>query len=112
AIQRVSAHSMTLGSEMVKLEESYARMLAEVLIANHDVPPYNRSAFEGYAVRAEDTTGETSDYPVHFHVPGNIGAGHTADKPLKKGEAYRIMTGAASPENTDGIIIMEATTET
>src|SRR5699024_8927867 len=97
---------------MVPLEESYGRILAEGLIASHDVPPFNRSAFDGYAVRAEDTTGATSDYPVHFHVLGNIGAGHTADKPLKKGEAYRIMTGAALPENADAIIMLEATTET
>ena len=112
AVQLVTGHSRPLGSEMIPLEESYGRILAEGLIASHDVPPFNRSAFDGYAVRAEDTTGAASDHPVHFDVLGNIGAGHTADKPLKKGEAYRIMTGAALPENADAIIMLEATTQT
>src|SRR5699024_3670630 len=70
AVQLVTGHSRPLGSEMVPLEESYGRILAEGLVASHDVPPFNRSAFDGYAVRAEDTTGATSDYPVHFHVLG------------------------------------------
>lgn len=112
AVQLVTGHSRPLDDEVVSLEESYGRVLAEGLIASHDVPPFNRSAYDGYAVRADDTKAATIETSVHFDVIGNIGAGHTADKPLEKGEAYRIMTGAALPENADAIVMLEDTTAT
>src|SRR5699024_12067404 len=80
-------------------------------LAEHDVPPFNRSAYDGYAIRAIDSTDATLEEPVTFRVIGEIGAGYVGEKPLGEGEAYRIMTGAILPENADAIVKLEDTTK-
>lgn len=112
AVQLVTGHSKPLGTETVPLNKAYGRILAEALVASHDVPPFNRSAFDGYAVRAEDTKSAAKNQPIQFKVLGNIGAGEVGELPLGKDEAYRIMTGAILPENADAIIMLEETETT
>lgn len=101
-----------LGEEEVPLSEAYGRILIEPIIARHDVPPFNRSVYDGYAIRARDSIYATVTTPTAFTVIGEIGAGHVAKIPLKKAEAYRIMTGALLPENADAIVMLEDTVET
>src|SRR5690625_6250899 len=87
-------------TETISLESAYGRVLAESIIAKHDVPPFDRSAYDGYAIRAEDSVGASANNPVQFQVIGEIGAGHLGERPIVKNEAYRIMTGARSEEHT------------
>src|SRR5690625_143918 len=111
AVQLVIDHCDEQQTESIELDDAYGRILAEPIIAKHDVPPFNRSAFDGYAIRAIDSKDAMEDSPAFFHVIGEIGAGLIGDKPLQKGEAYRIMTGAILPENADAIIMLEETIE-
>ena len=93
--------------EKVPLREANGRYLAEDLIANQDIPAFNRSLYDGYAVRAEDTIGATTDLPIKLNVVGHIGAGAVYREKLKPNEAIRIMTGAEMPVDCDAVIMLE-----
>lgn len=112
AIQLVIDHCQKMKTETVSLDNAYGRILAEPIIAKHDVPPFDRSAFDGYAIRAEDSTTATEESPAHFQVIGEIGAGHIGERPIGQNEAYRIMTGAIIPENANAIVMLEETVQT
>ncbi len=112
AVQLVIDHCELVGRETIPLEHAYGRILAEPIIAEHDVPPFNRSAYDGYAIRAEDSVNATAERPKAFLVIGEIGAGHVGERALGEKEAYRIMTGAILPENADAIVMLEETVET
>ncbi|MFD1927436.1 gephyrin-like molybdotransferase Glp [Sporosarcina siberiensis] len=112
AVELVMKHAYPLGNEEIPLENAYGRILAEPLLAKHDVPPFDRSPYDGYAIRSEDTDGASGDSRVPFRVIGEIGAGHVADRPINKGEAFRIMTGALIPENANAVVMFEQTVET
>ncbi len=111
AVERVMAQVSYTGTEKIPLEHTYGRILAEPIIAKHDVPPFDRSAYDGFAVRAEDTAGASGDDRIPFTVIGEIGAGQVADRRIGSNEAYRIMTGALVPENADAIVMLEQTVE-
>ena len=111
AIELVMDHAQPMGVEKIALEHTYGRILAEPIIAKHDVPPFNRSPYDGFAVRAADTNGASGDNRIAFNVIGEIGAGHVATQKIGEGEAYRIMTGAPIPENADAVVMLEQTVE-
>jgi len=111
AVRLVMEQVHFTGTETISLEHTYGRILAEPIIAKHDVPSFDRSPYDGFAVRAEDTVGASGDNRIPFTVIGEIGAGHVADRGIERGEAYRIMTGALIPENADAVIMLEQTTE-
>lgn len=112
AVQSVLDDCHILEQEEVHLEEAYGRILREPIIARHDVPPFDRSPYDGYAIRAIDSENASHNNPVTFRVIGEIGAGHIGEEPIGKNEAYRIMTGALLPENADAVVMLEETTET
>jgi molybdenum cofactor synthesis domain-containing protein len=99
AIQIVKQHTRALPPERVKLEEALDRVLAEDVIADSDLPPFDRSQMDGYAVRADDTT----EAPVRLRIVGESAAGNGWHNELKPGEAVRIMTGAPVPAGADSV---------
>ncbi len=111
AVQLVMEHIHSIGTEMVPLEQTYGRILAQPIIAQHDVPSFDRSPYDGFAIRAQDTAGASGDNRVAFDVIGEIGAGYVADRAIGDGEAYRIMTGAPIPDNADAVVMLEQTVE-
>lgn len=111
AVERVMAQARFLGTETIPLEHTYGRILAEPIIAKHDVPPFDRSAYDGFAVRSVDTTGASGESRIPFTVIGEIGAGQVARRSIGENQAYRIMTGALVPENADAIVMLEQTVE-
>src|SRR5690625_5609252 len=112
AVQLVMDHSKKrLDKETIPLQAAYGRILAEPIIAKHDVPPFNRSAYDGFAIRAEDSAQATTDNPVAFRVNGEIGAGHVGEQELRTGEAHRIMKGAILQPKADPIFMLEIRTE-
>ncbi|WEG11938.1 molybdopterin molybdotransferase MoeA [Pullulanibacillus sp. KACC 23026] len=111
AVQRVMAHEKQLEAEYVSIEESDGRLLAEPIRADHDVPPFDRSPYDGFAIKSEDTKGRTRENPVKLQVVDHIGAGYVASKPLEHGQAIRIMTGAQLPVGADAIIMLELVEE-
>ena len=99
AIQIVKQHTPALPTERVKLEDVLNRVLAENIIADTDLPPFDRSQMDGYAVRAADTT----EAPVRLRIVGESAAGNGWHHELKEGEAVRIMTGAPVPAGADSV---------
>ena len=90
------------------LGRAHGRVLAEDVTAAVPVPPWTNSAMDGYAVRAEDTTGACPQTPVVLPVSGDVPAG-AAPHPLAAGTAQRIMTGAMLPEGADAVVKVEDT---
>ncbi|MFC6040045.1 gephyrin-like molybdotransferase Glp [Paenisporosarcina macmurdoensis] len=111
AIDRVIQHAQLLGEETVNLFESYGRILAQPIIAVHDVPHFDRSPYDGFAIRSVDSVGATGDKRIEFSVVDHIGAGIVSNKILTQNEAVRIMTGAPLPSGADAIVMFEQTIE-
>jgi molybdenum cofactor synthesis domain-containing protein len=107
AIQIVRQQTRPLPAERIKLEHALNRVLAEDIIADSDLPPFDRSQMDGYAVRAEDTV----EAPVRLRIVGESAAGKGWHHELKQGEAVRIMTGAPVPEGADSVQQVELTHE-
>jgi molybdopterin molybdotransferase len=111
------ARSMILGEaealpdEPRSLAGCLGMVLAEDLVAAHDVPPFDNSAMDGYAVFASDTVGASSEQPATLLLAGTIPAGHSADSRLSPGQATRIMTGAPMPNAADAVVQLEITKE-
>ncbi len=82
-------------SEKVPVREALDRILASELTAQHDIPPHDNSAVDGYAVYYDDLT---KGAEARLPVTGRIAAGHPLNRPAKRGEAVQIFTGAPVPE--------------
>ncbi|WP_079480490.1 molybdopterin molybdotransferase MoeA [Halobacillus salinus] len=93
--------------EKVKLEQSFHRVLAEDVVATHPVPPFDKSPYDGFAFRSEDTRNLTREEPGQFRVIETVPAGHRASRAVNKGEAIRIMTGAEIPGGADCVAMFE-----
>ncbi len=101
-----------LSTEEVPILDSLGRVLDEDILAEDDIPPFNRSAMDGYAVRFEDTTGAGPGKPVGLKVLGDVAAGYVPESPIGTGEAIRIMTGAQMPEGANAVVMVENTERT
>lgn len=109
AVKRVLKYSKQGEIEEVSIDESAERFLACDLIADHDVPPFNRSPYDGFAIRAVDSIHAHLDHPVEFEVIEEIGAGFVATKEVQPFQAIRIMTGAKMPAECDAVVMLELT---
>ena len=98
-----------LGKERVGLFSALGRILAEDVISPYNVPPYDNSAMDGYALRSEDLRGATPDNPVVLEVLEDLPAGYVSQKIVGPGQAIRIMTGAPIPNGCDTVIRVEDT---
>ncbi|MCB0963945.1 MAG: molybdopterin molybdenumtransferase MoeA, partial [Acidimicrobiales bacterium] len=78
-------------------------------VAPEAVPPWDNSAMDGYAVRADDVAGAGPDAPVRLRVVDTVAAGAAATTPVGPGEAVRIMTGAPVPGGADAVVMVERT---
>ncbi|NRF95223.1 molybdopterin molybdotransferase MoeA [Paenibacillus frigoriresistens] len=97
--------------EMVALELAHGRYLSEDLVADQDIPSFDRSPYDGFAIRSEDAVQATKDHPVTFEVIGKIGAGSVYSGKVGPFQAVRIMTGAEIPKNCDAVIMLELTSQ-
>jgi len=95
--------------EEVPVDSAANRVLAEDLVAAMNVPPFNRAAMDGYAVKAKDTFGAGQFKPVSLKVIGEIHAGDSPDKKIKSGQCIQISTGAVMPEGADSVMMVEDT---
>jgi molybdopterin molybdotransferase len=102
AWERVAAHAVPLPVERIPLADAAGRVPAEDARSVVDLPPFDRSAMDGYAVRAVDT-----DPPAPLALAGAIAAGEVADAPLAPGTAVGITTGAALPDGADAVLRVE-----
>ena len=107
AIRIVLDETRTLDVELVTLSDSLGRVLAEEIIADTDLPPFDRAQMDGYAVRADDV----SNPPARLSIVGESAAGAGWHHEMKAGEAVRIMTGAPVPTGADAVQQVELTRE-
>lgn len=109
ASERILAEIRPLAIETVPLRKALGRVCAEDIRATVTMPPWSNSSMDGYAVRSADITPVMSGQPVKLRVVATIAAGEFAPRPLKRGEAMRIMTGAPVPDGADSVIRREDT---
>jgi molybdopterin molybdotransferase len=109
AQQQLLDRIVALGSESVTLDESRGRILAEAVAARWDLPRFDNSAMDGYAVRAADIAAATASTPVALPVTGEAHAGAAEPPVLPARAAIRIMTGAPLPPGADAIVKQEDT---
>lgn len=103
----VLEQATTLGPERVRLEDGVGRVLAQDLVANTDLPPFDNSAMDGYAIRSADTAGASRERPITLRLVGEVAAGEVLDRPISRGEAVKIMTGAPLPPGADSVVALE-----
>ena len=107
AIQIIRQQTQALPSEKVAIQFALGRVLAEDVVADTDLPPFDRSQMDGYAVRAEDV----QYAPVRLRIAGESAAGRGWHQQLEEGQAVRIMTGAPVPAGADSVQQVELTHE-
>jgi molybdopterin molybdotransferase len=103
ALENILKNTRALSSEKVLTERSLGRVLNEDIISGIEMPAFNRSAMDGYAVNYLDI----KKVPVKLKCIGLIQAGDVFTKKLKSGECVKIMTGAEVPENADTVVMVE-----
>lgn len=107
AVKKIMAYQLEGSAEYISINESNGRFLAEDLKATHDVPHFDRSPYDGFAVRSADTKEASMENPAVFEVVDHIGAGHVTSKNIGPFQAVRIMTGAQMPEECDAVVMLE-----
>ncbi len=103
----IKDHSHLLSAEEILTVEASGRILAEEIISPANVPEFDRSAMDGYALDAESTFGASSYNPLMFRVVGQVTPGETYDGVIKPGEALRIMTGGPVPKGANAVLMAE-----
>jgi len=109
ALDKILPFINPLGSEKVSLLEALGRVMAEDIYAPRDLPPYDNSGMDGYAVKYEDIQNASPNHPIKLEVIEDLPAGFISTKAVNKGKAIRIMTGAPIPKGADTVIPIEDT---
>src|SRR6188472_3190823 len=107
AIEIVRQQTHTLPVEQIQLHEALGRVLAQDVVADSDLPPFDRSQMDGYAVRAADVQAA----PARLRIVGESAAGRGWHNQIEEGQAVRIMTGAPVPAGADSVQQVELTHE-
>jgi len=95
--------------EEVEITDSLNRILAVNILSEIDIPPFDRSAMDGYAIKAEDSFGASTSNSKQINLIGTIEIGESSNLNLNKGEGIRISTGAPTPKGADAVIKIEDT---
>ena len=98
-----------IGVERVDIVSALGRVLAEDVHATRNQPPWDNSAMDGYAVRAEDTVPSSPNVPAELEIVEHLPAGYRAKRSVGSGQAIHIMTGAPVPDGADTIVRAERT---
>ena len=96
-------------TRLISLEHAIGRVAAEDISAPIDMPPFDRSPLDGYALRAADIAGASRSGPVKLKVAAEIPAGSFWDCELPPGQIVRVMTGSMLPEGVDCVVMQEHT---
>jgi molybdopterin molybdotransferase len=110
--QWIDRHAPPLPPESVAIEEASGRVLAGDVVAEIDVPAFDRAAMDGYAVRGDETIGAGDYNPLSFRVTGRALPGQPFEGTAQPGEAVRIMTGAPLPAGADTVVPAEYVRDT
>ena len=96
-------------TEQVDLDNALGRVLARGIVADQDVPPFDRAAMDGYAVVAESTSGATRDEPRRLACVETVHTGGVPSQAIGVGQCTQIATGAPIPDGADAVVMVEET---
>ena len=98
-----------LSTECISIEDACTRVLSKDIVSTEDLPGFNRSTMDGYAVNSSDTFGSSDTIPVYLEVKGQVLMGEKPDIVLQRGEACQIPTGGMLPVGADSVVMFEYT---
>jgi molybdopterin molybdotransferase len=105
ALKTILENTDVLHTRSIKLQESFGFTLAEDIMSDINIPPFDKSAMDGYAVRSRDI----ADGITEFTVSGMVAAGSVPEDRVAPGHCMKIMTGAPVPEGADAVVMVEQT---
>ncbi|EOU1461443.1 MAG: molybdopterin molybdotransferase MoeA [Clostridium perfringens] len=109
ALEILNKNTKALKSEVVSIKDSLKRVLYGDVKSKINNPPFNKSVFDGYAFKSEDSKGTSKENPIELKIVDEIFAGMWPEIEIKSGEAVRIMTGAPIPVGVDCVLKQEET---
>ncbi len=109
ALARILAALPPVRSEQVPLAEAAGRFLAEAVVSTLDLPPFDNSAMDGYAVRAADVISASAEQPVALRLIGQVGAGQVFKGGVGLQTCVRLFTGTPLPAGADAVVMQEDT---
>lgn len=109
ALEILNKNTKALKSEVVSIKDSLKRVLYGDVKSKINNPPFNKSVFDGYAFKSEDSKGTSKENPIELKIVDEIFAGMWPEIEIKSGEAVRIMTGAPIPLGADCVLKQEET---
>ena len=109
ARERILSHFQSVTTETLRLAECASRVLAQDIAAANDLPPFDNSSMDGFAVRAADVLDAAAASPRRLRVVADIPAGSHPTISIASDEAARIMTGAPMPAGADAVVPVEDT---
>ena len=98
-----------LGTEKIPLTKAYSRILSEDVITKVNIPPFDRSTVDGFAVRADDTYEAEENKPTALSIIGTINVGESPRIEIRKNQTVEIVTGAPIPIGADAVVMVENT---
>ncbi|MBI5631276.1 MAG: molybdopterin molybdotransferase MoeA [Elusimicrobia bacterium] len=109
ALRLILENTARLSAESVPLADSVGRVLAEDIYSKEDLPPFDNSAMDGFAVRLLDCSHASRQNPALLTIKETVRAGTLAQYEVQPGEAVKIMTGAPIPKGADAVVMKEVT---
>jgi molybdopterin molybdotransferase len=111
ALELLLKHTHFKGPREINLsiDNSYGMITSKDIISPEDLPAFDRSTVDGFAVNSSDTFGATENLPAYLAIRGEILMGEKPEFELKKGKVARISTGGMLPEGTDSVVMLEYT---
>jgi len=98
-----------LGTESVSIAGAFNRVLARDIISDEDLPGFQRSTMDGYALAAKDSFGASENLPTPLNIVGEVTMGEIPQWALHRGECAQISTGGMLPEGADAVVMVEYT---
>lgn len=107
ALNIIDENTKELALEKKDILSCLNKVLAEDIYSQDNLPPFDKSAMDGYAIKSEDTKGGDTGKAIEFEIKGLIRAGDYCEDELESGQAFKIMTGAPLPKGADAVIEIE-----
>lgn len=99
--------AIPVGVEVISTDEAYGRVLAEDIVSMLDVPPFDRSKVDGYAVRSSDTFRADELTPITLKILGHVSAGDISHLGVRQGCSVEVATGAPLPKGANAVVLLE-----
>ena len=109
AVEAILASIPAPKNEVVPLAEAHRRIVTENILSTTDLPPFDNSSVDGYAVQSRDLASASAQNPVVLHLAGRIAAGENVHATLASGQCIRIFTGSPLPAGADAVVMQEDT---